>query len=54
MTKRRGLSLHKSKRRDQKALGYGLYRIVDDPMVIAGEHSFSLTLDDVERWLMSS
>ena len=49
---RRGYRLAKSRRRDNRAADFGLYRI-EDPYtnsVVAGSHraAFSLTLDQVE------
>jgi len=55
MLARRGFLLQKSRRRDPRALDYGLYRIVDPErkLVVAGSGRFEreMTLDDVEAWL---
>lgn len=54
MASRQGLRLVKSRRRDQRALGYGGYMIVDaDNVVVAGEIDSpqALDLNAVERWL---
>ncbi len=54
---RRGLVLHKSRRRDPRAIDFGGYMIVDAATnsVVAGASpvAFSLTLADVEAWLKS-
>jgi hypothetical protein len=55
MAARQGLILHKSRRRDPNAIGYGGYMLVNAEMnaVVHGElDSFNaLSLDDVEAWL---
>lgn len=56
MAKRRGLRVERCRRRDPKALGYGLYRVVceDTGGVMYGSASwggYSLTLSDVEEVL---
>jgi hypothetical protein len=55
MLARRGFMLQKSRRRDPRAIDYGLYRIVDleQNPVVAGSGRFErqMTLDDVEAWL---
>ena len=52
---RRGYRLMKCRRRDEKALGFGGYKLVDarTNSAIAGAHpyEFSATLDDVEESL---
>jgi hypothetical protein len=57
MAERQRLAVQKSRLRDPRAVGYGLYRIVDPNMniVVAGGHplDYSLTIDDVEAWLTS-
>lgn len=53
---RQGRQLQKSRARDPRALGFGLWRIVDSRRnrVVAGGQpwDYSLTLDDVEAWLV--
>ena len=56
MADRQGLSLHKSRRRDPRAIDYGLYMLVDPSTntVVAGTEGTgrpNLSLDDVEEWL---
>jgi hypothetical protein len=53
MAERQRLALEKSRRRDPRAYDYGLYRIVDlyRNTVVAGGGEFSMSLDDVERYL---
>lgn len=51
MAQRQGLELHRSRRRDPRALDYGTYWLTDaagNP--VAADPG---TLDDVERWLTS-
>ena len=53
---RQGLMLEKSRRRDRRALDYGLYALLDadtgNPMNHPGRTSaHSLTLEDVRAWL---
>lgn len=54
---RQGFQLEKSRRRDPRALDYGTYQIVrkaDGELVAQGsQSSYGLSLDDVERFLMS-
>ena len=49
--------MEKSRRRDPRALDYGTYQIVrkaDGELVAQGsQSSYGLSLDDVERFLMS-
>lgn len=55
MADRQGLKLVKCRRRDPRALGYGLYFIVDarTNAVVAGAHrgTHSFTLKEAERFL---
>ena len=56
MAERQGLALHKSPRRDPRAIDYGLWNISDprSRRVVAGGHAgtgFDMTIDDVERYL---
>ena len=57
MAERQGLRLVKSRRRDPRAIDYGLYTIVSDQTntVVAGTERTTgrpeFTLDDVEAWL---
>jgi hypothetical protein len=55
MAERQGLALHKSRRRDPRALGYGGYMLVDvaTNSVVAGELDSprALTLDEVDEYL---
>ena len=55
MAGRRDLQVQKSRRRDERANDFGLYRIVDafSNVVVAGAHPFdySLSLDEIEEWL---
>lgn len=50
MASRQGLTLHRSRRRDPRALDYGLYwlRNANDEPAIAPEGT---TLDEIERYL---
>jgi hypothetical protein len=56
MAERQGYTLKKSRRRDPRAIDYGMYVIVN-PMtntVVAGEATTGrpeFSLDDVEEWL---
>ena len=55
--RRQGLILARSKRRDPRARGFGLYALLDyhtgDPMHGDGDSGsiYVLTIDEVERWL---
>jgi hypothetical protein len=57
MAERQGLRLVKSRRRDRRAIDYGLYTLVSDRTntVVAGTERTTgrpeFTLDDVEAWL---
>lgn len=52
MAHRQGLRVYKSRRRDPRAIDYGGYLIADDRnRVVAGDSSYSMDLDDVERYL---
>ncbi|MBA2372136.1 MAG: hypothetical protein H0V71_10900 [Chloroflexi bacterium] len=55
MADRQGLALKKSRRRDQHALDYGMFALVDAStnVIVAGAASgrFDFTLDDVEKYL---
>ena len=57
MAERQGLRLVKSRRRDPRAIDYGLYTLISDRTntVIAGTERTTgrpeFTLDDVEAWL---
>jgi hypothetical protein len=55
MAERQGLALHKSRRRDPRALGFGGYMIVDvaTNAIVAGELDSprALTLEEVEQYL---
>ena len=57
MAERQGLRLVKSRRRDPRAIDYGLYTLVSDRTntVVAGTERTTgrpeFTLDDVEAWL---
>jgi hypothetical protein len=53
---RQGLVLEKSRMRDRRGIGYGLYRLVDTETgecvgAPAGRCNYTLTLDAVERVL---
>jgi hypothetical protein len=54
---RQGMTLQRSRRRDERACDHGLYRLVDTVtnVVVAGSgaFNFTMTLDDVEAWLNS-
>jgi hypothetical protein len=52
MAERQGLRLHKSRRRDPRALGYGTYDLVQasDNHMVSPEQ---MTLDEIEQWLTS-
>jgi hypothetical protein len=55
MAERQGLRLHKSRRRDPRALDYGGYMLSDiyrKTVVLGGnQHAYSATLDEVEQYL---
>jgi hypothetical protein len=56
MAERQGLALRKSRRRDTRAIDYGMYMLVDprsDYVVAGTEHMGrpNMSLDDVEDWL---
>jgi hypothetical protein len=57
MALRQGYELNKSRLRDTRAIGYGGYMIIDASTnhVVAGAHphSHSMSLDEVEAWLLS-
>ena len=59
MADRQGLRLSKSRRRDPKALGYGLYALINVQtgglihQDLAGHSIHALTLEDVRDWLES-
>lgn len=57
MAERQGFRVTKSRRRDPRAVDYGLYNIIDPELnaVIAGVglRDHSMTLGDVEEWLTS-
>lgn len=54
MAQRQGMALRKSRRRDPRALDYGLYWLVDaDRNLIVAGGAHGLTLDEVERHLTS-
>lgn len=47
---RQGFTLHRSRRRDPRAIDYGLYWLVDDDGdLVSGE--LMLTIDEVEEFL---
>jgi hypothetical protein len=48
---RQGYRLVKSRRRDPRALDYGVYWIVNESNVIEAGHNQGLNLDEVEAWL---
>jgi hypothetical protein len=56
MAERQGLALKKSRRRDPRAIDYGMYMLVDlhSNNVVAGTEGTgrpNLSLDEVEDWL---
>ena len=54
MAERQGFALHKSRRRDPRALDYGHWLMVDTTdrgRTVAGDQAGSMTLDDVEAFL---
>lgn len=55
MAERQGLQLLKSRRRDQRAIDFGGFMLIDPATnsVVMGADpiAFSATVDDVERWL---
>ncbi|MFI0484908.1 hypothetical protein [Actinomadura sp. 9N215] len=55
MAERQGYRLRKSRRRDVRAVDYGLYWIVDPSNnTFATGHDTGMDLDDVEQWLIRS
>jgi hypothetical protein len=52
MADRQGLILHKSRRRDPRALDYGRYKLLDaNTRFVKGGGDHGMTLDEVERFL---
>jgi hypothetical protein len=53
VAQRQGYTLQKSKRRDPRAIDYGLFLIVDqnNRIVAKGRHGEWLEIDEVEEWL---
>jgi hypothetical protein len=54
MAARQGLELQKSRLRDHRAIGFGTYQLFSpttSTVVVADDHEYGLTLDDVEREL---
>jgi hypothetical protein len=55
LAERQGLALRKSRRRNSEAPDYGMFQLVEpgSNRVVAGDepHAYSLSLEDVERWL---
>ena len=53
MAQRQGLKLHKSPRRDPRAYDYGGWYIANrNRVIVAGGTEFSMSIDDVERYLL--
>src|SRR5690349_3790648 len=50
---RQGLTIHRSRVRDTRALAYGHYHIAQNGQVIAGGGGmgYTMTMDEVERYL---
>jgi len=52
---RRGYRLEKSRRRDQQAIDYGGYMIIEtstnSAILGASPHPYSATLDEVSKWV---
>lgn len=51
MAERQGLQLVKSRRRDPRALGYGLYMIIEAGEPVSDLDDYTLDLDAAERHL---
>lgn len=55
---RRGMEVQKSKRRDERAIDFGGYMLVDtasNSVVMGGDpHPFSASLEQIEEWLEST
>lgn len=51
MAKRQGLHLHRSRRRDPRAVDYGLYFLVRSADIDREVPTAGLTLDQVEQYL---
>jgi hypothetical protein len=55
MAERQGLALQKSRRRDPRAIDYGMYTLIDPSTntIVAGhvEGRAAFTIDEVEDWL---
>jgi hypothetical protein len=51
--KRQGVELRKSRRQDPRALDYGAWWVIDPNTnsIVAGDSTYGMTLEDVERWL---
>lgn len=52
MAERQGLRLVKSRRRDPRAVGFGLYQLDGGNAQLAVDAAYRLTMDDVERRLL--
>lgn len=53
MAERQGLTLRKSKRRDQRASDYGMFWLIDaNTNAVVGGGSTGMNVDSVEAWLV--
>jgi hypothetical protein len=55
---RQGYAIEKSRARDPRTLGFGLWRVIDptNNSIVAGwiPWDYSMDLDDVEAWVVAS
>jgi len=52
MAERQGMRLVKSRRRDPRAVGFGMYQLDDGSALLAVDAAYGLTMDDVESRLL--
>ena len=52
MAERQGIGWCKSRRRDPRAVGFGMYQLDDGSAPLAVDAAYGLTMDDVERRLL--
>lgn len=51
MAERQGFVLRRSRRRDPRAIDYGVYWLIDPNLNTIESAEMGMNLDDVERWL---
>lgn len=52
MAERQGLRLVKSRRRDPRAVGFGMYQLDDGAAPLAVDPAYRLSMDEVEHRLL--